>query len=364
MKRIGVALSGGVDSAVVAALLLEKKYEVFGATMVTRDPEGSDGGAAARVAACLGIEHHVVDLREIFTKTVIDSFVQAYRCGETPNPCIRCNAHIKFGVFLEAVRELGADAMATGHYAQVARCGVSGRFSLERGADRLKDQSYMLYALTQDQLGRIIFPLGAMSKEEVRAEARRLGVWDAVERKESQDICFVGNGRGGSGYADFIVSRGGALQPGVFVDKQGRVLGSHPGIERFTVGQRKGLGIALGERVFVVGIDPVQREIILGKENDVFMQELWADRLNWIFWENCNEFLPGIHVQAKIRYHAPAVDAQLYCEAGMIRVAFAEAQRAVAPGQAVVFYQGDVLLGGGRIVSDIRGIRQDLVEGS
>ncbi|MCL1791134.1 MAG: tRNA 2-thiouridine(34) synthase MnmA [Peptococcaceae bacterium] len=351
-KRMAVALSGGVDSAVAAALLLEQGYEVFGATMLLRDPVASDHGllvspvdSAARVASFLGIEHVVVDLRGVFAEEVIDSFVLSYMSGETPNPCISCNVRIKFGVFLESVLDLGAEAMATGHYALINRRGESGRFYLRRAVDRLKDQSYMLYALSQEQLKRVELPLGVLTKEEVREVARRLGLWDAVDRQESQDICFVDRKRG---YIDLISARG-PLQPGVFVDTEGRVLGSHPGIEHFTLGQRKRLGIALGERVSVVGIDPVRREIILGKENDVYKQELWTSKLNWIFWENCNEFVSGVTVQAKIRYQAPAVEARIFRDSGGVRVVFAEAQRAITPGQAVVFYQGDVVLGGGVI---------------
>ncbi|MCL1918137.1 MAG: tRNA 2-thiouridine(34) synthase MnmA [Peptococcaceae bacterium] len=380
---IAVALSGGVDSAVAAALLLEKKCEIFGVTMLLQGPD-SAGSEAARmsdvervsrqVAARLGIDHYVVDLRREFAAEVIGSFVQSYQRGETPNPCIRCNAGIKFGRLLEAAKKLGADTFATGHYAQATKVdavtfkvdavidtaasdGNALRYTLRRGVDTGKDQSYMLYALSQEQLRRIWFPLGGLTKAQVRAEACRLGVSDVVEQKESQDVCFI-DGE----YAEFVARYGGAGKPGSFVDKQGRVLGSHPGIAHFTVGQRKGLGIALGHRAYVIGIDPVRHEVILGDEKDAWVKELWADRVNWNLGENFSDFPQGMRLQAQIRYHAQAADACVYHESDKVRVVFDTAQKAVAPGQAVVFYCGDVLAGGGRIVSDFRGIRQDLLE--
>ena len=356
-RRAAVGLSGGVDSAMAAAFLLKKGFEVFGATMLVDDrSQEKIVDKARQVARYLGIEHHVFDFREAFARRVIDNFVTAYWQGETPNPCIQCNCELKFGLFLHMARAIGADCMATGHYVRRAEQPETGRFYLRRGRDLSKDQSYVLYGLNQEQLRSALFPLGDYTKEEVRDEARKCGVWDVVDREESQDICFADQD-----YASFLIrTTGRAPLPGNFVDKTGAVLGRHRGLIYYTLGQRKGLGIALGKPLFVLSLDPERNEVVLGDHEDTLTRELWADRLNWTYLAESGPE-EGFPAQAKIRYQAPPAPARIYPVSNhKVRVVFDRPQRAVTPGQAVVFYNGDIQLGGGRIVSDWRGIRSDL----
>lgn len=362
--KVVVGMSGGVDSAMAAALLQEKGYDVIGVTLQMWEPSGieSEGRScsnsaiedAGRVAINLGIPHHVINFCSYFQETVVDYFAQSYLAGETPNPCLACNKHIKFGKMLDKARGLGAEYIATGHYARVLQDSDSKRFLLSKGADTKKDQTYFLYMLTQEQLAHTLFPLGDYRKEEVRkmANERGLGVG---ERPDSQEICFIPN----NDYASFVLERSGKLvQPGNFVDLKGNILGAHRGIIHYTVGQRKGLGGTFGKPMYVVGLNPESNEVVLGDNSDLFTDTLWATNLNWISIPYLKE---PLRVEAKIRYTSITSPATIYPEemgAGQgVMARFNDPQRAVTPGQAVVFYQGDLVVGGGIICSDPRGRR-------
>lgn len=364
--KVVVGMSGGVDSSVAAALLQEQGFDVIGITLQLwrapekgRAEEAGEGDCSAhsaiddarRVAFILGIPHYVLNLRSYFKETVVDYFTQAYLAGQTPNPCLACNRYVKFGELLRKAQGLGASCVATGHYAQIARDSREGRFLLSKGADPKKDQSYALYMLSQEQLGQAAFPLGGYAKEQIRemAKARGLGVGD---KTDSQEICFIPD----HDYASFVREYGGgSVEPGQFVDLQGNPLGRHQGIIHYTVGQRKGLGVTFGKPMFVVGLNKERNEVVLGESADLFSQTLWAADLNWISIPALTE---PLEVEVKIRYNAAGVRGTVYPEAGdygaEVRVSFNEPQRAVTPGQAVVFYQGNVVVGGGTIVSDGR----------
>jgi tRNA-specific 2-thiouridylase len=368
--KVVVGMSGGVDSAMAAALLQEKGYDVIGVTLQMWEPSGELLGEpseieaerrscsssavddARQVAFKLGIPHYVINFRSYFEETVVDYFTQSYLAGETPNPCLACNKHIKFGEMLSKARGLGAEYIATGHYARVLQDSDSKRFLLSKGADPRKDQTYFLYTLTQEQLAHTLFPLAEYRKEEVRKMAieRGLGVG---ERPDSQEICFIPN----NDYASFVLERAGKLvQPGHFVDLEGNILGTHQGIIHFTVGQRKGLGGTFGKPMFVVSLNPERNEVVLGDNADLFTDTLWATDLNWISIPSLKE---PLRVEAKIRYSSITAPATIYPEEmGAVQgvmARFDAPQRAVTPGQAVVFYQGNLVVGGGKICSDPRG---------
>jgi len=363
--KVVVGMSGGVDSSVAAALLQEEGYDVIGITLQVWESAGPEveGGCcsnsaiddARRVAFILGIPHYVMNFRTYFEKNVVDYFTQSYLAGETPNPCLACNKHVKFGEMLRKARGLGAEYIATGHYAQVLRDPDSERFLLSKSADTRKDQTYALYMLTQEQLAQTLFPLAEYPKEQIRkmANERGLGVGN---KPDSQEICFVPD----DDYASFVRKRSpGLVKPGQFVDLQGNSLGRHQGIIHYTVGQRKGLGVAFGKPMFVVGLNPESNEVVLGENADVFTDTLWANDLNWISIPYLKE---PLKVKAKIRYNSSGVQATIYpgeVEADQeVMVRFDEPQRAVTPGQAVVFYQGNIVIGGGIISSDPRGRRR------
>jgi len=360
--KVVVGMSGGVDSSMAAALLQEEGYDVIGITLQIWESAGpeAEGGCcsnsaiddARRVAFILGIPHYVMNFRSYFEETVVDYFTQSYLAGETPNPCLACNKHVKFGEMLRKARGLGAEYIATGHYAQVLRDPDSERFLLSKSADTRKDQTYALYMLTQEQLAQTLFPLADYPKEQVRkmANERGLGVGN---KPDSQEICFVPN----DDYASFVRERSSELvKPGHFVDLKGNSLGKHQGIIHYTVGQRKGLGVTFGKPMFVVGLNPESNEVVLGENSDVFTDTLWAIDLNWISIPYLKE---PLKVEAKIRYNSSGVQATIYpAEIGAdheVMVRFDEPQRAVTPGQAVVFYQGNLVVGGGIIRSDPRG---------
>jgi tRNA-specific 2-thiouridylase len=342
--RIMVGMSGGVDSAVSAALLREQGWDVAGATFRLWDGCGASGDRdirdAAEVCSRLGIPHHVLDLRDIFRERVVEPFIAGYASGVTPNPCIFCNKGVKFGAFLEYACALGYANIATGHYAIVERDG--DRYRLRRGADARKDQSYVLYHLTAEQLAAVQFPLGRMTKDEVRAAARERGI-TSVNRAESQDICFVPGGD----YAAFLEGEGVSFTPGDFVDTEGKPLGRHLGIGRYTVGQRRGTGISLGKPTFVKAIDPAANTVVLSDGAELWATGLTATDARWI--EPPRSRLT--QVQAKIRYAHKAQPAEVeVLDGGNLRVLFSEPVRAITPGQAVVFYDGEYVIGGATIL--------------
>lgn len=354
-KRVVVAMSGGVDSSVAAALLKEQGAEVIGLTMQIWDyrnfsaPDGQHFGTccslddvydARRVAEQLGIPFYVVNFEEEFARQVIDAFCDDYFAGRTPNPCVLCNQKLKFELLLRRAKELEADFLATGHYAQVVHDGT--RYSLRKGVDDAKDQSYFLFTLTQAQMATVRFPLGSMTKEEVRAHAARLGL-RVAEKAESQDICFVPDGD----YVRFLEEQRGAGQmDGTIVHVDGRVLGAHHGTYRYTVGQRRGLGIAWPEPLFVVGIDAAGKRVIVGEKRHLSVTEFLVDDVNWIIPPP----IGALDAACRIRYRHREVPAQIRSvDIDTVRVVLKEPQAGVTPGQAAVFYRGDEVLGGGWI---------------
>ncbi|MBP1745148.1 MAG: thiouridylase [Firmicutes bacterium] len=346
-KKVAVGMSGGVDSSVAAYLLKEQGYDVIGINMQVWQEDGCSSSSAAedarRVADKLGIPFHVVDFKECFKEWVIDYFIDEYMNGRTPNPCVACNKHIKFGELLKAAMALGADYVATGHYAVIEEKG--GRYLLKNAEDDKKDQTYMLYGLTQHQLAHTLMPCGAFRKDRIREIAKEIGLL-VHNKKDSEDICFIPD----KDHGGFIKRQvPGRLAEGNFVDKNGKVLGRHKGIAYYTIGQRKGLGIALGIPVFVTDIIPWRNEVVLGSEEEIFKTELMAKDVNFIPFDTLEE---PIEVRAKIRYAAKPSPAVIYPESGnRVRVVFAEKQRAITKGQSVVFYDGSYLVGGGVIES-------------
>jgi tRNA-specific 2-thiouridylase len=344
-------MSGGVDSSVTAGLLLEEGYEVEGASLRLWDchreePRNcSDYIGARNVAALLGIPYTMMDLRPQFLKTVVKPFVSSYLTGRTPNPCVACNRDFKLGALLEWARERGADYVATGHYARVFRHPTTGRFSLRRGADRNKDQSYFLFSLSQDQLAQTLFPLGDLEKIEVRRAARRFGL-PVADRPESQDICF-------GDYRALVEGsvRGEELLAGEIVDRSGKVLGRHGGIHRLTVGQRRGLGISAPKPLYVLEIDTVSRRVVVGSKEELRCLGLVAAGVNWM-----EPFIgEEMAAEVQIRYRSPQIPCVVRTsDNGTWEVRFQGGFPAVTPGQAAVFYQGDRLLGGGWIERAIR----------
>ncbi|MCK4532187.1 tRNA 2-thiouridine(34) synthase MnmA [bacterium] len=352
-KKVVVAMSGGVDSSVTAVLLKEKDFEVVGITMqIGREYEqdGRGGGEgvvekAKKVAEQLGISHYVVDLEDFFRKKIINYFCKEYKCGRTPNPCIRCNQYIKFGALLEKAKELNADYLATGHYAQIEYDQKRKEFLLKRGTDLTKDQSYVLYGLKQRQLKHILLPLGGFSKKKIKQKAQELNL--AVDIKsESQEICFIPD----NDYRNFIKRQGlKRVNPGNILNKQGKVIGKHQGIMFYTIGQRKGIGIADKHPLYVIKIDKEGNTVTVGKQKDVYQDELIADNINWI---SKNKLKLPFKAQVKIRYrHSPSPATIMLLDKGNLKIKFDRPQWAITPGQAVVFYQKDTVLGGGRIVS-------------
>ena len=354
---VAAAMSGGVDSSVAAALLKDKGFDVIGLTMnLFSLPRGVCASEhlrsccgwkaredANRAAAVLGIPHYVVDFRKDFERDVIADFCQEYGRGRTPNPCVRCNRFIKFGRLFERAERLGAERIATGHYARVERDPASGRWLLKKGLDALKDQSYFLYSLTQDELARAEFPVGGYTKKDIRrlAAAFKLPV---AEKPESQEICFVPD----DDYARFLRDKcPRAFVPGPIVDKKDKIIGKHQGIAHYTIGQRKGMGIAAPHPLYVVEIDAARNTIVAGPNEDLYRTRLEAADLNWILFEKLDAPLT---VRARIRYkHIEAGARILPMDHGRVLVEFERPQRAITPGQAVVFYEDDTVVGGGTI---------------
>ncbi len=349
MEKVFIAMSGGVDSSVAAAMLVEQGYECMGATMKLHSDDATDTcltsddiSDARAVAQNLGIDYQVYDFYDDFEDKVVRPFIECYLSGRTPNPCVECNRNLKFRALLEKAKQKGYDYIATGHYVRREFDEKLGKFVLKKAVDESKDQSYVLYSLTQDELAHTLFPLGSLTKAQIRQKAGEKGFINA-DKKDSQDICFVPDGK----YAEFIVNRVGEIEKGNFVDEQGNVLGQHKGIIYYTIGQRKGLGVSFGKPMFVSDIRPDTREVVLTENDGLFKDTLVADNVNLI---SLDELSTPTRLKARIRYNSPEQDATAYIKNGLLYVEFDTPQRAITRGQAVVLYSGETVLGGGTII--------------
>jgi len=356
-KTVVCAMSGGVDSSLTAALLVEQGYNVIGVTMRladdSRDAEDNDRGCcslsavddARRVCEIIGIPHYAMNFKELFQEKVIDYFLDDYARGRTPNPCIACNRYVKFEGLLRKAQELGAEYVATGHYARIEQ-DAAGRFLLKKGVDVTKDQSYALYHLNQQSLAHFLMPLGAYTKVHTRELAEQYHL-PVAHKPDSQEICFVPH----DDYKAYLREhRPACLRPGDIVDRAGHVLGQHAGVPLYTIGQRKGLGIAAPAPLYVVALDMAKNQVVVGGKDEVYARGLIAEDLNWIALDQLTE---PLHVTAKVRYGKREGQAAVMPLAdGRVQVTFAEPQRAVTPGQSVVFYQDDVVVGGG-VIADV-----------
>jgi tRNA-specific 2-thiouridylase len=355
--RIVVAMSGGVDSSVAAALLAEQGHDVIGVSMQLYDnSQITESGTRAfgtcctiddlydarRVAATIGIPHYIVNVESQFGEHVISNFVREYVSGRTPIPCSHCNSDLKFAELLDRAKAYDADQLATGHYARITRDG-SGRYHLHRGADNSKDQTYFLFSLTQQQLARASFPVGHLDKDTVREHARRLNL-HVTQKPDSQEICFVPDGD----YASFVERQAPEMtRPGTIVNNDGRVMGTHGGVHRFTIGQRKGLGLSATEPLYVLAIKPESAEVVVGSRESLGRTQLTASDVNWIGGAAPADWL---RVSAQIRHRHAAAPARVRStDEGRAELEFDTPQSAITPGQAVVFYDGDEVLGGGWI---------------
>ena len=354
-KKAIIAMSGGVDSSVAAYLIKEQGFECIGATMklfqnedvgVSREHSCcslDDVEDARSVAYALQMPHYVFNFSDMFKEKVIDRFVASYENGATPNPCIDCNRYLKFDKLYRRVKEIDFDFVVTGHYARIEQDCETGRYLLKKALDNGKDQSYVLYSLTQDQLAHTLFPLGEYQKSQIREIAEKQGFINA-KKHDSQDICFVQNGR----YSDFIEQYTGNSYPqGNFIDTQGNVLGRHNGIIRYTIGQRKGLGIASSAPLYVLGVNPAENTVVLGSDESLYSRSLKASDINLISVSSIEE---PMRLKAKIRYRQPEQWATVtQTDDDTLEILFDEPQRAITKGQAVVLYDGDTVVGGGTI---------------
>ncbi len=346
-------MSGGVDSAVAAALLQEAGYHVIGVTLILWKDEGEDGkrwqdrscckvGLARHVAKELSIPHHSMDFQADFQREIIDDFCDTYLLGQTPNPCVRCNERMKFGMLLEAARTLGADFMATGHYARIQYRPALDRYALLKGVDAHKDQSYFLYRLQPAHRAATLFPLGEMEKADVYRKAAQMDL-PYEDVLESQEVCFVTQ----KGYREFLLARRPeAYAPGEIVSESGAVLGAHAGVSSYTIGQRRGLGLAAETRLYVTRLNPETRQVVVGTEDALFSTDLICQNLVW----GVAPPEEPMTVAAKIRYRATEAEARLFPDTeGRVRLRFSQPQRGITPGQSVVFYRDDEVIGGGVI---------------
>ena len=360
--RVVVGLSGGVDSAAAAALLRQQGYEVIGITLKLWEPADPASGDnrccgvqavydSREVCHKIDVPYYVLDESEAFQREVIAYFAAEYRAGRTPNPCVLCNEKLKFGALLKRADQLAASFVATGHYARVEK-NAAGRYLLKRGRDSHKDQSYFLFTLQQAQLARILLPLGEWTKTDSRQLARQSGLPNA-DKKESMEICFVTD----DDYPAFLAREAGVKpQAGDIVNRQGKILGQHSGIEFFTIGQRKGLRLSHPEPLYVVDLDPATNRVLVGQASDLERTELSVERCNWIAFDSPPA---SLDVTAKVRYKHPGAPARVTPHvAGTAQVHFYQAQRAITPGQACVFYDGDTVVGGGWIVRQAEAHRQ------
>lgn len=346
-KSVIIGMSGGVDSSASAALLKKQGYRVVGVTMKMWNEEQAEVGCcsfsaiddAKKVADKLGIEHYVLDYENEFDNKVVKYFINEYKSGRTPNPCTLCNKHIKFSGLLKLADQLGVDYIATGHYARIEE--KDGRFLLMRADDRKKDQTYFLYNMTQEQLKRTVFPLYGITKEETRQIAGEIGL-DVAQKADSQDICFIPDGD----YIKFITRRDGNMPEGNFVDTEDNILGRHKGIMNYTIGQRKGLGIALNRPMYVVNINPENNTVVLGPDGTQLKDSLCAHSINMIAFDSITK---PFECTAKIRYNSPDVPCTVYPYEDGFRVIFKQPQKSVTPGQMVVLYDNNTVIGGGII---------------
>ena len=337
-KQVAVAMSGGVDSSLAAALLKEAGYDVSGVYMqLCSNHDLSD---LEQTCQLLAIPFYKLNLETEFQSLVIDYFCREYSLGRTPNPCVFCNQHIKFGLLLEKALEMGADYLATGHYARI-ELSPKG-YGLLKAVDLTKDQSYFLYTLGQRQLQHLLLPIGNLHKVEVRRLATEMGL-PASSRHDSQDICFIPD----NDYRSFIAKHI-PLKSGDIVDTNGKVLGKHSGLAQYTVGQRQGLGLTSNERLYVLRLDATNNRLVVGTKDQLSSNRLFASKLSWVSGEAPRELA---NITAKVRYKSPEVTAKLHLNDGLAEVNFQQPQRAIAPGQAVVFYQGNAVLGGGIITN-------------
>lgn len=345
-------MSGGVDSSVSALLLKEKGYDVTGVTLLLKgklidNPNSSCGSQsdvedAKTVCQKLGIEHITMDLSDLFAEKVVDDFIKTYISGRTPNPCIECNSFIKFGKMLDKALEMGYDFIATGHYARVEKLD-NGRYAIKRPADKSKDQTYVLYRLTQHQLAHTIFPLSDYSKPQIREIAEKAGLINS-RKPDSQDICFIPDGD----YASFIENFSGyKSEEGNYTDINGNIIGRHKGMIHYTIGQRKGLGVTFGKPMFVRSINAENNEVMLCEEKDLYTSELLANSLNFVSVERIDG---KMKINAKTRYSQREEPATVEVSGDIAKVVFDKPQRAFTSGQSVVFYDGDTVVGGGKII--------------
>lgn len=340
--KIAVAMSGGVDSSVAAALLKKEGHDVVGLTMlVTPSEEAAD--VAREVAHTLGIPHYLFDIREVFTKQVISVFCHEYSLGRTPNPCVQCNKLIKFGSLLGKARDLGAEKIATGHYARLGKNYSNNRILLKKGIDHNRDQSYFLYKLDQEQLAGSLFPLGGLIKDKVREMAAEMDL-PVINQKESREICFIPDNDYPRLVRQYLTVE---RKSGLIVNTKGNVLGKHNGVINYTIGQRKGLGISSREPLYVVDIDSLNNTVIVGGKQEIYADEFVVKDLNWI---SAEDLIDPMTVKTKIRYLHPAAESVItQLKNGTVHVKFSKPQMAITPGQAAVFYEGETVVGGGTI---------------